>query len=144
MQHKEGLLACVCVEVFPTASAAALFVCSFAAGVTRFTLLVVMFAHAPHMYAPMSGPLSVSAIHAHRFQSQLPQQRRYTSVLPTLATIWREEGPRALYRGFVPKALRLGIGQSVGLLTFQRLLRAFGVDAPREVDEPEYIPVPWE
>ena len=30
-------------------------------------------------------------------------------------------------QGFVPKALRLGIGQSVGLITFQRLLKAAGV-----------------
>jgi solute carrier family 25 2-oxodicarboxylate transporter 21 len=40
-------------------------------------------------------------------------------VFPSLALIAREEGWRALYRGFVPKALRLGIGQSVGLVTFQ-------------------------
>ncbi|KIY96069.1 2-oxodicarboxylate carrier 2 [Monoraphidium neglectum] len=58
--------------------------------------------------------------------SQLPGERRYTRVFPTLATIWREEGPTALYKGFVPKALRLGIGQSVGLLTFQEALKAFG------------------
>jgi solute carrier family 25 2-oxodicarboxylate transporter 21 len=81
-----------------------------------------------------------------RFQSQLPGQKQYTRVFPTLATIWREEGARALYKGFVPKALRLGIGQSVGLVTFQQLLRACGVDAhslaPK--DEPDYIPVPWE
>lgn len=80
-----------------------------------------------------------------RFQSQLPGQQRYTSVFPTLATIWREEGPQALYKGFVPKALRLGIGQSVGLVTFQQLLKAFHVEAPKDPTEPEYIPVyPWE
>lgn len=79
-----------------------------------------------------------------RFQSQLPDQKRYTSVFPTLATIWREEGARALYKGFVPKALRLGIGQSVGLVTFRQLLRVFGVEAPKVAEEPEYIPVPWE
>lgn len=79
-----------------------------------------------------------------RFQSQLPDQKHYTRVFPALATIWREEGPRALYKGFVPKALRLGIGQSVGLVTFQQLLKAFGVDAPKDPTEPEYIPVPWE
>jgi solute carrier family 25 2-oxodicarboxylate transporter 21 len=79
-----------------------------------------------------------------RFQSQLPDQKKYTRVFPTLATIWREEGPRSLYKGFVPKALRLGIGQSVGLVTFQQLLRVFGVDAPKNSAEPEYIAVPWE
>jgi solute carrier family 25 2-oxodicarboxylate transporter 21 len=79
-----------------------------------------------------------------RFQSQLPGQEHYTRVFPALATIWRDEGPRALYKGFVPKALRLGIGQSVGLITFQQLLKAFGVEAPKDPTEPEYIPVPWE
>lgn len=48
-------------------------------------------------------------------------------MFPALATIAREEGPAALYKGFVPKALRLGVGQSVGLLTFQELLKVFGV-----------------
>lgn len=65
-------------------------------------------------------------------------------MFPTLATIYREEGPRALYKGFIPKSLRLGIGQSVGLVTFQQLLRVFGVAAPKDPTEPEYIPVPWE
>jgi solute carrier family 25 2-oxodicarboxylate transporter 21 len=61
-----------------------------------------------------------------RFQSELPGNRRFTRVFPSLAKIAREEGPAALYRGFVPKALRLGIGQSVGLLTFQRTLAWMG------------------
>ncbi|KAI8468968.1 MAG: mitochondrial carrier domain-containing protein [Monoraphidium minutum] len=61
-----------------------------------------------------------------RFQSELPGSRRYTAVLPSLLLIAREEGPSALYRGFVPKALRLGIGQSVGLMTFQEMLKVFG------------------
>ena len=70
----------------------------------------------------------------YRFQSQLPHQRKYTRVLPTLVTIYQEEGPRALYKGFIPKALRLGLGQSVGLVMFQRLLKAFHVE-----DEEQYI-----
>lgn len=63
-----------------------------------------------------------------RFQSQLPGARRYTRVMPTLATIVREEGWSAAYRGFVPKALRLGIGQSVGLVMFEQLLLSWGVN----------------
>lgn len=39
---------------------------------------------------------------------------------------YREEGPKALYRGFVPKALRLGIGQTTGLLVFQKCISLFG------------------
>ncbi|WIA12686.1 hypothetical protein OEZ85_006327 [Tetradesmus obliquus] len=62
-----------------------------------------------------------------RFQSQLPGQAKYTSVLQSLRTIAAEEGLPALYRGFVPKALRLGVGQSVGLVMFEQLLRVFGV-----------------
>jgi solute carrier family 25 2-oxodicarboxylate transporter 21 len=62
-----------------------------------------------------------------RFQSQLPHEKRYHHVLPTLVSIAREEGPRALYRGFLPKAVRLGIGQSIGLVMFENLLRLFGV-----------------
>jgi hypothetical protein len=56
-----------------------------------------------------------------RFQSQLPGQAKYSSVLPSLLTIAREEGLRSLYKGFVPKALRLGIGQSVGLVMFEQV-----------------------
>ena len=70
---------------------------------------------------------AIDAAVAYRFQSQLPDQRRYHSVLPTLMTITREEGLNSLYKGFVPKALRLGIGQTVGLIMFERLLRVFGV-----------------
>lgn len=52
-----------------------------------------------------------------RFQSQLPDNRRYRRVFPTLAAIIREEGWRGVYRGFAPKALRLGIGQTVRRLS---------------------------
>ncbi|PNH07452.1 putative mitochondrial 2-oxodicarboxylate carrier [Tetrabaena socialis] len=64
-----------------------------------------------------------------RFQALLPAERRrlgYTATLPSLARIYREEGPRALYKGFVPKALRLGLGQTIGLMVFQNSLVAFG------------------
>lgn len=102
-----------------------------------------------------------------RFQSQLLHAKRYHHVLPTLATIAREEGPAAMYKvclrggacllhacacnsagmvadvdrdgvppppgmpplqGFLPKAVRLGVGQSIGLIVFQNLLAAFGVE----------------
>mmetsp|Transcript_8374 Transcript_8374/g.20855 ORF Transcript_8374/g.20855 Transcript_8374/m.20855 type:complete len:290 (-) Transcript_8374:426-1295(-) len=61
-----------------------------------------------------------------RFQAQLPGERKYTATLPALYTIYTEEGPRALYRGFLPKAIRLGVGQTIGLMVFQRCLTAFG------------------
>lgn len=61
-----------------------------------------------------------------RFQSQLPHQRKYTGVFSTLATIYREEGPRAIYKGFAPKAIRLGLGQSIGLMVFKQSLEFMG------------------
>ncbi|KAF5842245.1 mitochondrial carrier domain-containing protein [Dunaliella salina] len=57
-----------------------------------------------------------------RMQSQLPGQCLYTTTLQALLKINREEGPRALWRGFVPKAIRLGVGQSIGLICFQNLI----------------------
>jgi hypothetical protein len=42
-------------------------------------------------------------------------------VLPSLLSIAQQEGVGALYKGFVPKALRLGIGQSVGLIMFEQV-----------------------
>jgi hypothetical protein len=65
-------------------------------------------------------------------------------VFGTLAAIYREEGARALYKGFVPKALRLGVGQSVGLLCFQSLLRAWHVPPPTDPSEPERLASTWE
>lgn len=50
---------------------------------------------------------------------------RYRTTFGTLALIFREEGPRALYRGFVPKAWRMGVGGAVGITTFDLLLRCF-------------------
>ena len=32
---------------------------------------------------------------------------------------------RALYKGFVPKALRLGLGQTIGLMTFNKVSLPF-------------------
>jgi solute carrier family 25 (mitochondrial 2-oxodicarboxylate transporter), member 21 len=42
-----------------------------------------------------------------------------------LVTIMREEGPVALYKGFVPKVLRLAPGGGVLLLVVEATLGAF-------------------
>lgn len=42
-----------------------------------------------------------------------------------LATIFREEGPKALYKGFVPKVLRLAPGGGVLLLVVEFTLDGF-------------------
>jgi solute carrier family 25 2-oxodicarboxylate transporter 21 len=52
-----------------------------------------------------------------RIQNTLPgQPRRYTYTLPALATVAREEGFAALYKGFVPKVLRLAPGGGIMLV----------------------------
>lgn len=57
-----------------------------------------------------------------RVQSQLPDQvPKYRGVVPSLLLIMREEGVHALYKGFLPKAIRLGVGQTVGLMCFKLL-----------------------
>ncbi|KAG0270206.1 hypothetical protein DFQ27_009584 [Actinomortierella ambigua] len=43
---------------------------------------------------------------------------KYNWTLPGVATIYREEGFRALYKGFVPKVLRLGPGGGILLVVF--------------------------
>merc|ERR1719499_2015051 len=46
-----------------------------------------------------------------RIQAQPARgHRKYTSTLQALSHIAREEGSAALYKGFFPKALRMGIG----------------------------------
>ena len=53
-----------------------------------------------------------------RIQSQLPGQLKYNWTIPAIATIAREEGAAALYKGFVPKVLRLGPGGGILLVVF--------------------------
>ncbi|CAE8608261.1 unnamed protein product, partial [Polarella glacialis] len=48
---------------------------------------------------------------------------QYTSTAGTLLSIVREEGPLALYRGFAPKACRMGMGGAVGYATYDFVLR---------------------
>jgi len=54
-----------------------------------------------------------------RVQNTLPGQiRKYNYTIPSLFTIASEEGVMALYKGFVPKILRLGPGGGIMLVAF--------------------------
>jgi len=44
---------------------------------------------------------------------------KYTGTLQALQLIWREEGLRGMYKGFVPKFWRMGLGGAVGMLAFE-------------------------
>lgn len=48
--------------------------------------------------------------------------RKYNWTFPSMLTIAREEGPRALYQGFTPKVLRLAPGGGVLLLVVEIVL----------------------
>ncbi|KAI0301351.1 mitochondrial carrier domain-containing protein [Russula brevipes] len=50
---------------------------------------------------------------------------KYNWSYPALTTIFREEGPAALYKGFVPKVLRLAPGGGVLLLVVEFTLGVF-------------------
>nr|GAT48325.1 ODC2-mitochondrial 2-oxodicarboxylate carrier [Mycena chlorophos] len=59
---------------------------------------------------------------------------KYNWTYPALVKIFREEGPAALYKGFVPKVLRLAPGGGVLLLVVEGVLGAF-----RNMLGPPYI-----
>ena len=57
-----------------------------------------------------------------RFQSQVAASNgkmKYISTLQTLHLIWREEGVFALYKGFRPKVVRMGLGGAVAVTVFE-------------------------
>jgi len=49
--------------------------------------------------------------------------RKYHWTVPSMATILREEGFAALYKGFVPKVLRLGPGGGILLVVFDFVMK---------------------
>jgi hypothetical protein len=60
--------------------------------------------------------------HAHTCTHTYQHAVTHTPKLSLTRFHHREERIHALWRGFVPKSLRLGIGQTIGLLSFQNLL----------------------
>jgi len=58
-----------------------------------------------------------------RIQGQISSAgcKKYTSILGTLTSIISNEGVFALYKGFQPKALRMGLGGGVALTSFEMM-----------------------
>ena len=56
-----------------------------------------------------------------RFQSQLKDSKilKYKYTIPSLITIYKEEGLSSCYKGFRPKAIRMGLGGAVAMFTFE-------------------------
>lgn len=61
-----------------------------------------------------------------RFQSQIPASDangnmplKYRNTFQTLHLIFTEEGMTACYKGFQPKAIRMGLGGAVGMMSFE-------------------------
>jgi len=54
-----------------------------------------------------------------RIQAQNSKSMEYTSTIQALMKIGRTEGLTALYKGFQPKALRMGIGGAVAVTAFE-------------------------
>jgi solute carrier family 25 2-oxodicarboxylate transporter 21 len=66
-----------------------------------------------------------------RFQSQLviPGQKiKYNYAIPSLITIYKEEGFFSCYKGFNPKAIRMGLGGGVAMFTFELIQHLFSIN----------------
>lgn len=64
-----------------------------------------------------------------RIQSQASSDGsvlRYRGTFQTLGLILKEEGWQACYKGFQPKAIRMGLGGGVAMLTFELICFSFG------------------
>ena len=60
-----------------------------------------------------------------RFQSELHvpgQALKYRHTLQSLLLIYREEGLASCYKGFKPKAIRMGLGGAVAMTAFEAVL----------------------
>ena len=51
----------------------------------------------------------------------IPGQIKYKGTLRTIATVYKEEGFLALYKGLLPKILRLGPGGAIMLLVYENV-----------------------
>lgn len=51
----------------------------------------------------------------------VPGEIKYRTTLGSIATVYREEGFKALYKGLVPKLLRLGPGGAIMLIVYEHV-----------------------
>ncbi|RIA87319.1 mitochondrial 2-oxodicarboxylate carrier 1 [Glomus cerebriforme] len=58
-----------------------------------------------------------------RIQNDSGIVKKYNWTLPAVATVAKEEGIKALYKGFVPKVLRLGPGGGILLVVFDQVTK---------------------
>jgi hypothetical protein len=77
-------------------------------------------------HIPSCFPYQHDCTCCHPTCCRCPLAVRYRSTWGTLLHISRHEGPSSLYRGFLPKAIRLGVGQTIGLMVFQKCLALVG------------------
>ena len=56
-----------------------------------------------------------------RVQMQVAAPYKYNWAFPAIRTIIKEEGVKALYKGFTPKVLRLGPGGGILLVVFDAI-----------------------
>ncbi|SCV03183.1 LAMI_0H06128g1_1 [Lachancea mirantina] len=73
----------------------------------------------------MSTPFDVVKSRVQNTAVVAGQARKYNWSWPSLFTIYNEEGFRALYKGFVPKVLRLGPGGGILLVVFTGVMDFF-------------------
>ena len=72
-----------------------------------------------------------------RIQNQLPGSvHKYKWAIPTLITVYKEEGARALFKGLGPKVARLSVGGALMSLIFDLTIEEF---AKRYHKAPQHI-----
>lgn len=54
-----------------------------------------------------------------------PVQLKYRGVIQSLLLIYREEGFAAVYKGFIPKAIRMGLGGATAICVYELVLSVF-------------------
>ncbi|GAM89478.1 hypothetical protein ANO11243_075170 [Dothideomycetidae sp. 11243] len=73
----------------------------------------------------INTPMDVVKSRIQNSQKTATGVRKYNWAWPALGTVYREEGFAALYKGFLPKVLRLGPGGGILLVVFTGMMDFF-------------------